>query len=35
MLKLPLELYHKLYLKASRSGKSLNKWVVDNLKKIA
>ena len=35
VLRLPPELHHKLYIKASRSGKSLNKWVVDKLMKIA
>ncbi len=35
VLRLPPGLHHKLYIKASPSGKSLNKWIVDNLKKIA
>ena len=35
VLKLSPELHHKLYIKASRSGMSLDKWVVDNLQKIA
>lgn len=35
VLRLPPELHHRLFIKATRSGKSLNKWVIDNLKKIA
>ncbi len=31
ILRMPPKLHHKLYLKANRSGKSLNKWVVETL----
>ena len=31
ILRMPPRLHHKLYLKANRSGKSLNKWVVETL----
>ena len=31
ILRMSPELHHKIYLKASRSGKSLNKWVVETL----
>ena len=33
IVRIPSELHHKLYIHANRSGKSLNKWVVDLLKK--
>ena len=31
ILRMSPKLHHKIYLKASRSGKSLNKWVVETL----
>ena len=31
VLRMTPQLHHKLFLKASRSGKSLNRWVVDTL----
>jgi len=31
VLRMTPKLHHKLFLKASRSGKSLNRWVVDTL----
>ena len=31
VLRMTPRLHHKLFLKASRSGKSLNRWVVDTL----
>ena len=31
VLRMSPQLHHKIYLKAVRSGKSLNKWVVDTL----
>ena len=31
ILRMPPRLHHKLYLKANRSGKSFNKWVVETL----
>ena len=31
ILRMRPKLHHKLFLKANRSGKSLNKWVVDEL----
>jgi len=31
ILRMSPKLHHKLYLKANRSGKSLNKWVVETL----
>lgn len=33
VLRIPSELHHKLYIHANKSGKSLNCWVVDLLKK--
>ena len=35
VLRMPPELHHKLYVKATKSGKSLNKWVIENLEKIS
>ena len=34
ILRMSPKLHHKLYLKASRSGKSLNKWVVETLDSV-
>ncbi|MEE9430148.1 MAG: type II toxin-antitoxin system HicB family antitoxin [Melioribacteraceae bacterium] len=34
ILRMPPKLHHKLYLKANRSGKSLNKWVVETLDSV-
>ncbi len=34
ILRMSPKLHHKIYLKASRSGKSLNKWVVETLDTI-
>jgi predicted HicB family RNase H-like nuclease len=34
ILRMSPKLHHKIYLKASRSGKSLNKWVVETLDSI-
>jgi len=34
VLRMTPKLHHKLFLKASRSGKSLNKWVVDTLDSV-
>ncbi len=31
ILRMPPKLHHKLFLKANRSGKSLNRWVVETL----
>jgi len=31
ILRMPPKLHHKFFLKANRSGKSLNKWVVETL----
>jgi len=31
VLRMSPKLHHKLFIKASRSGKSLNRWVVDTL----
>ena len=31
VLRLPSELHHKIYLHARKTGKSLNKWIVDLL----
>lgn len=31
ILRMSPKLHHKIYLKASRSGKSLNKWVIETL----
>ena len=33
VLRIPSELHHELYLHASKSGKSLNKWVEEILQK--
>ena len=35
VLRMPPELHHKLYVKAAKSGKSLTKWVIENLEKIS
>jgi predicted HicB family RNase H-like nuclease len=32
VLRVPSDLHHKLYIHASRSGKSLNNWLVDVIK---
>jgi predicted HicB family RNase H-like nuclease len=32
VLRIPSDLHHKLYLEASRSGKSLNSWLVEVIK---
>ena len=34
ILRMSPKLHHKLYLKANRSGKSLNKWVVETLDSV-
>ena len=34
ILRMSPKLHHKIYLKASRSGKSLNKWVVETLDRV-
>jgi len=34
ILRMPPKLHHKLYLKANRSGKSLNRWVVETLDSV-
>ncbi len=34
ILRMSPKLHHKLYLKASSSGKSLNKWVVETLEAV-
>jgi predicted HicB family RNase H-like nuclease len=34
VLRMTPKLHHKLFLKASRSGKSLNRWVVDTLDSV-
>lgn len=31
IVRMPPDLHHQIYLKAVKSGKSLNKWVVDTL----
>ncbi|MBN2355260.1 type II toxin-antitoxin system HicB family antitoxin [candidate division KSB1 bacterium] len=33
VLRVPSDLHHKLYIQASKSGKSLNNWLVDVIKK--
>jgi predicted HicB family RNase H-like nuclease len=32
VLRVPTELHHKLFIQASRSGKSINNWLVDVIK---
>ncbi len=34
VIRMTPQLHHKLFLKARRSGKSLNKWVIDNLDSV-